>query len=130
MFFITGPIEHLFLQVTVQVEGGCFIGGMSEVNSLHKGSNAKVVESDNSSFTACTLIDMITGPLELLFGEDDMEIVSIHIGVLTYMAAVKRNVRYTIAWLPLEIRLLLSLHVLYLPPLPPKQNLNQSLMLL
>jgi hypothetical protein len=129
MFFITGPIEHLFLQVTVQVEGGCFIGGMSEANPLHKGSNAKVLNL-TILHTACTLIDMITGPLELLFGEDDMKIVSIHIGVLTYMAAIKRNVRYTIVWLPLEIRLLLSLHVLYLPPLPPKQNLNQSLMLL
>jgi hypothetical protein len=64
MFFITGPIEHLFLQVTVQIKGGCFIGRMSEVNHLHKGSNAKVLESENFSFTASTFIDMITGPLE------------------------------------------------------------------
>jgi hypothetical protein len=130
MFFITGPIEHLFLQVTVQIKGGCFIGRMSEVNHLHKGSNAKVLESENFSFTASTFIDMITGPLELLFGEDDMKIVSMHIGVLTYTTVGKRNVRYKIVWLPLELRLLLSLHVLYLPPLPPKQSLNQSLMLL
>ncbi|CAN6309006.1 unnamed protein product [Urochloa humidicola] len=32
-----------------------------------------------------------SGPLELLFGEDDMKIVSIHIGVLTYKAAPKIN---------------------------------------
>jgi tetrahydromethanopterin S-methyltransferase subunit D len=34
---------------------------------------------------------MIPGLLELLFGKDDMKIVSIHIGVFIYMSAVRNK---------------------------------------
>jgi hypothetical protein len=47
-------------------------------------------------------MDMITRHLELIFGEDDMKIVSIHVGILTYIAAVNRNVRYKIVWHQLQ----------------------------
>jgi hypothetical protein len=45
---------------------------------------------------------MITGPLQLLFGEDDMKIISIHIEVLIYTVAVKKKCKIQNLWHQLE----------------------------
>jgi len=75
------------------------------------------------------LIAIISGSLELLFGESDMKIDSIHIGVLIYAVAVKSNVRQNLNAI-ISSKVLLTLHILYLPPLPENQCLIQSLLLL